>query len=449
MTRKYFGTDGIRGQANTPPMTAELALKVAMATVHVLHKKNNLEQTNKVVVGKDTRLSGYMLEQAMASGFVSMGMDVVLTGPVPTPAIAMLTRSLRADLGIVISASHNPYQDNGIKIFGPDGYKLSDALEEEIEEVLASPLDNILPGPDVIGKANRLDDAAGRYIEHVKKSIPEDISLSGLKIVIDCAHGAAYKVAPQILQELEADVVCIGIDPDGRNINDGVGATHTDLLERTVLEENADIGIALDGDADRLIVVDEKGQRVDGDQLMGMLAISMQQMGTLQSGLVCTVMSNLGLEKLLRSKDIPFFRTSVGDRYVVEAMREQKSNLGGEQSGHIILGDIGTTGDGMLAALQILAIIQKENKPASEACSVFTPMPQILRNICYQDSFPLDNKDVVVAIQKAEQTLSNDGRLLVRPSGTENVIRVMAEGENMEFITSVVDDLCTVVERAV
>lgn len=449
MTRKYFGTDGIRGEANTPPMTAEMALKVAMATVHVLQKKNNQEHTNKVVVGKDTRLSGYMLEQAMASGFVSMGMDVVLTGPVPTPAIAMLTRSLRADLGIVISASHNPYQDNGIKIFGPDGYKLSDDIEKEIEEVLAHPVDNILPGPDIIGKANRLDDAAGRYIEHVKKSIPEDVSLNGLKIVIDCAHGAAYKVAPQILRELEAEVVCIGVEPDGRNINDGVGATHTDLLEQTVLQEEADIGIALDGDADRLIVVDEKGQRVDGDQLMGMLAISMKQAGILQGGLVCTVMSNLGLERCLRAKDISFFRAAVGDRYVVEAMQKKKCNLGGEQSGHIILADIGTTGDGMLAALQILAIIQKQNKPASEVCCVFTPMPQILRNICYQDTFPLDNADVVAAIAKAEKSLSNDGRLLVRSSGTENVIRVMAEGENMDFITSVVEDLCTAVEQAV
>lgn len=447
--RKYFGTDGIRGRTNTFPMTADTALKIAMATALSLqHDHVGLHQ-NRVIIGKDTRLSGYMLEEALAAGFVAMGMEVILLGPIPTPAIAMLTRSLRADVGVMISASHNPYQDNGIKLFGPDGYKIPDALEESIEARLDQDLSESLPDPDLIGKASRLDDAHGRYIEFLKNSFPRGHSLDGLKIVIDCAHGAAYKVAPQVLWELEAEVVPMGVYPNGRNINAGCGATATEALQQRVVSEKADFGIALDGDADRLIMVDEKGQRVDGDQLMALLAQKWHEDGRLcGGGVVATVMSNLGFERYLKSRGLSLVRTPVGDRHVVERMRADGFNLGGEQSGHIIMADYGTTGDGMMAALQILALLKQQSFPASTALNVFTPLPQILQNVRFESGKPLENEAVKTAIAKAEKSLANDGRLLVRASGTEPLIRVMAEGDNTDLIQSVVNDLCAVIEKA-
>ncbi|PZQ47715.1 MAG: phosphoglucosamine mutase [Micavibrio aeruginosavorus] len=448
--RQYFGTDGIRGKANTPPMTADMALRVAMATAYVLRAKQKGNVMNRAVIGKDTRLSGYMLEQAMASGFVAMGMEVIFTGPVPTPAIAMLTRSLRADIGVMISASHNPYQDNGIKLFGSDGYKLSDALELEIESALEMDQNELLPSPDLIGKAFRIDDAGGRYIEFLKGGMPKGESLKGLRIVVDGAHGAAYKIAPQLLWELEADVVSIGDRPDGRNINDGFGATDVANLQKKVVEEKADLGIALDGDADRLIMVDETGRKIDGDQLMALLAVSMKERGALaHDTLVTTVMSNLGLERFLESKKIKLERTAVGDRYVVERMRSGGFNLGGEQSGHIILSDFGTTGDGLLAAMQVLGVIQKSGKKASEVCKLFEPLPQLLKNVRFDPSKkPLDDESVKSAIGAAEKTLLNNGRLLIRKSGTEPLIRVMAEGDDEKKIQKIVGDLCDVIEKA-
>lgn len=449
MTQKFFGTDGIRGTANIWPMTADMALKVAMATALALEQNNGGLHTRRAVIGKDTRLSGYMLEQAMASGFVAMGMEVVLVGPIPTPGIALLTRTLRADVGVMISASHNPYQDNGIKLFGPDGFKLNDSLEGAIESLLQRDLTAELPESDRIGKASRLDDATGRYIEYIKASLPRRQTLDGLKIVIDCAHGAAYKVAPQVLWEMEADVTAIGINPNGRNINAGYGATATEALQKAVLEESADVGIALDGDADRLIMVDEKGQRVDGDQLMALLAVTMKESGTLKGGgLVTTVMSNLGLEQFLKSKSLGMVRTPVGDRHVVERMRADGYNLGGEQSGHIIMSDIGTTGDGLLAALQVLTAMRKAGKPASEVLNLFTPLPQLLKNVKFKaGAKPLDNDFVCQLIAKAEKTLSGEGRLLVRASGTEPLIRVMAEGKDEGLVRSVVEELCQAIEQ--
>ncbi len=449
-TRNYFGTDGIRGTANTPPMTADMALRVAMATAYVLRAKQRGAVMDRAVIGKDTRLSGYMLEQAMASGFVAMGMEVIFTGPVPTPAIAMLTRSLRADVGVMISASHNPYQDNGIKLFGSDGYKLSDAIEMEIEAALEMDQNELLPAPDLIGKAARMDDAGGRYIEFLKGGMPKGESLNGLKIVVDGANGAAYKIAPQLLWELEAEVVSIGDRPNGRNINDGFGATDIAALQKKVLEEKADLGIALDGDADRLIIVDEKGQKIDGDQIMALLAVNFKERGMLaHDTLVATVMSNLGLERFLKDKGIKLERAPVGDRYVVEKMRGGKFNLGGEQSGHIIMSDYGTTGDGLMAAMQVLTIIQKSGKKTSEVCNLFRPLPQILKNVRYAGGKqPLDNADVKNAIGDAEKTLSKAGRLLIRKSGTEPLIRVMAEGDDEQKIQKIVGDLCAVIERA-
>jgi len=448
--RRYFGTDGIRGTANTPPMTADMALRVAMATAYVLRAKQRGAVMDRAVIGKDTRLSGYMLEQAMASGFVAMGMEVIFTGPVPTPAIAMLTRSLRADVGVMISASHNPYQDNGIKLFGSDGYKLSDAIEVEIESALEMDQNELLPGPDMIGKAARMDDAGGRYIEFLKGGMPKGESLNGLKIVVDGANGAAYKIAPQLLWELEADVITIGDRPNGRNINDGFGATDIAALQKKVLEEKADLGIALDGDADRLIIVDEKGQKIDGDQIMALLAVSFKQRGMLaKDTLVATVMSNLGLERFLKDNGITLERAPVGDRYVVEQMRAGKYNLGGEQSGHIVMSDYGTTGDGLMAAMQVLSIIQKSGKKTSEVCNLFKPLPQILQNVRYAGGMqPLDNIDVKNAIGDAEKTLSKAGRLLIRKSGTEPLIRVMAEGDDEKKIQKIVGDLCAVIEKA-
>lgn len=447
MTKKYFGTDGIRGTANTLPITAGMALKVAMATAQVL--KKNAGQTaekNRVVIGKDTRLSGYMLEQAMASGFVAMGMDVIRTGPIPTPAVARLTTTLRADIGVMISASHNPYQDNGIKLFGADGYKLSDEIEAQIESLIDQDLEQYLPSPDDIGKAKQMDDAAGRYSEYVKRALTKDQNLSGLKVVIDCAHGAAYKVAPQVLWELEADVITIGNTPNGRNINDGFGATATQNLQDKVVEEKADIGIALDGDADRLIVVDEKGQIVDGDQLLGLLALSKRDKGFLKGGVVATVMSNLGLERFFENEKIAFTRTAVGDRYVVEEMRQSGFNLGGEQSGHIVLSDFGTTGDGLLAALQVLSVVKEKGKPASEVCHVFDPLPQLLKNVRYNGETPLNKPDIQSAITETENQLKGQGRLLVRASGTEPLIRVMAEGDDQALVERAVNDLCALIQ---
>lgn len=453
MTRKYFGTDGIRGRANTYPMTADVALKVAMATARVMKRGMNAEDSshNRVVIGKDTRLSCYMLEQAMTSGFLAMGMDVVLTGPIPTPAIAMLTRSLRADIGVVISASHNPYEDNGIKLFGHDGYKLPDAVEREIEEWIDNPaLMEQLPEPGQVGRASRMDDAVGRYVEFAKSSFPRKLNLSGLKIVVDCANGAAYRVAPMTLWELEAEVVVIGNTPNGKNINKECGATSTQVLQKKVVEEGADLGIALDGDADRLIMVNEKGERVDGDQLIALLATRLKDKGFLnQNAIVTTVMSNLGMERYLASKGVSMMRTAVGDRYVVEKMREGNYSLGGEQSGHIVLSHFGTTGDGLIAALQVLAIIKEQEKPASEVLHVFDPVPQILKNVRFdKESKPLEQKLVQDAIGEAETRLNGSGRLLVRPSGTEPVIRIMAEGDDAVMVETIVDNLCAVIGKA-
>lgn len=447
MTRKYFGTDGIRGRANTHPMTAEVALKVAKAAAANL-RSNTGEQHNRVVIGKDTRLSCYMLEQAMASGFLSMGMDVVLLGPMPTPAVAMLTRSLRADLGVMISASHNPHEDNGIKLFGGDGFKLSDELETRIEADIDSN-DLQLAEPSDLGRASRLDDASGRYIEFVKGTFPRGLTLEGLRIVVDCAHGAAYRVAPQVLWELQADVIPMGVSPNGLNINKGCGATDTALLQKTVVENKADLGIALDGDADRLIMVDEKGERVDGDQLMAIIARSWKETGSLKhDALVATVMSNLGLERYLKTLGIALERAAVGDRYVVEKMRAGGYNIGGEQSGHIVLSDFTTTGDGLVAALQVMAVMRMENRPMSDLSKTFTPVPQILRNVRFEKgATPLDDAIVKDAIRDAEKTLGQDSRLLVRASGTEPLIRVMAEGDDDAKIRHIVGDICATIEK--
>ncbi len=447
--RKYFGTDGIRGQANTHPMTADMALKVAMAAASVLRSARGGKHMNRVVIGKDTRLSGYMLEQAMSAGFISMGMDVILVGPIPTPGIAKLTRSLRADAGVMISASHNPYQDNGIKLFGSNGFKLDDAIEREIEAKIDADLSLERVVPEDLGKATRLDDALGRYIESLKRSIPRRESLEGLKVVIDCAHGAAYKVAPQVLWELEVDVIAIGNTPDGKNINDGYGATATGNLQEAVVDNGADLGIALDGDADRLIMVDEKGDKIDGDQLMGALALWFKEQGMLSGGgLVATVMSNLGLERLMRDNGLDFVRTDVGDRYVVEHMRKHGFNLGGEQSGHLVLLDNATTGDGLLAALQILHMIKSKNLPASKVLNVFKPCPQVLKNISFSGDSPLNNDTVRKSINAAQSRFGDAGRVLVRPSGTQPLIRVMAEGDDKALVNAVVNDLCAVISRA-
>ncbi|MBT4889831.1 MAG: phosphoglucosamine mutase, partial [Rhodospirillales bacterium] len=417
MSRKLFGTDGIRGKANVEPMTAETALRVGMATASWFTRGDH---RHRVVIGKDTRLSGYMLETALTSGFTSMGMEVVLVGPMPTPAIAMLVRSLRADLGVMISASHNPYEDNGIKLFGPDGYKLSDEVELEIENIMQNWSGETLVPSEQLGRAWRLEDAGGRYIEYVKQTFPKGLRLDGLKVVVDCAHGAAYKVAPAVLWELGAEVVPIGVDPDGKNINKDCGSTATDYMCSQVVAHGADLGIALDGDADRVLVADEHGLLIDGDQLMALIASHWQDMGLLQGGgLVATVMSNLGLERYMEGRKLKLARTDVGDRYVVSHMREHGFNLGGEQSGHIILSDYSTTGDGLIAALQVLAALIEQGKPASEVCRVFEPLPQLLRNVRFSGASPLDNNSVQEALKEGESRLLGSGRLLVRPSGTE------------------------------
>jgi phosphoglucosamine mutase len=438
--RKLFGTDGIRGTANRPPMDAGTALRLGQAAGRFFNRGSH---KHRVVIGKDTRLSGYMLEPAMTAGFVGAGMDVMLVGPLPTPAIAMLTRSLRCDLGVMISASHNPYEDNGIKLFGPDGLKLSDAQEAEIEALMDAPhfLDS-LAAPSKLGRASRLEDAPGRYIEAAKSAFPRGRSLEGLRIAVDCANGAAYKVAPTVLWELGAEVVTTGVSPDGFNINRDCGATAPGRLGELVRERRADLGIALDGDADRLALCDEQGRIIDGDQILATIAGAWHRDGRLAGGgVVATVMSNLGLERHLEGLGLALHRTKVGDRYVGERMRESGCNLGGEQSGHVILSDFATTGDGLLAALQVLALLVEEKRPASEVCRRFTPLPQLLENIRYTGPSPLNDAEVMGAIAAAGTRLGARGRVLVRPSGTEPLIRVMAEAEDAAEMRAVVAEL--------
>jgi phosphoglucosamine mutase len=446
MTRRYFGTDGIRGLANTHPMTSEVALKVGMAAGKLFQTGSH---RHRVVIGKDTRLSGYMLEAALMSGFTSVGVDVFLLGPMPTPAVAMLTRSLRADIGVMISASHNKYEDNGIKLFDPDGYKLSDEMELAIERLIEADSRTMLAPADRIGRATRVESAQERYIEFAKRTLPKNLKLTGLRIVIDCANGAAYKVAPEALWELGAEVIKIGVEPNGRNINDKCGSTAPDLLVQKVKEYRADIGIALDGDADRVVIVDEKGQIVDGDQLMAVIAESWHRRGKLSAGgVVATVMSNLGLERYLKAQGLGLVRTPVGDRYVVEHMRKHGYNVGGEQSGHIVLSDFTTTGDGLVSALQVLACVVATGKPVSEVCARFTPLPQVLKNVRYQNGKPLDDKRVRKAIEGAQLKLGEKGRIVIRPSGTEPVIRVMAEGDDETLVNTVVGEIVDAVKVA-
>ncbi len=446
MSRRYFGTDGIRGQANRHPMTSEIALKVGMAAGTVFRKGAH---RHRVVIGKDTRLSGYMLEAALMSGFTSVGMDVFLLGPMPTPAVAMLTRSLRADIGVMISASHNRFDDNGIKLFDPDGYKLSDETELEIESLIEGPTAKLLAAPDRIGRATRVESAQERYIEFAKRTLPKDLRLDGLRIVIDCAHGAAYKVAPEALWELGAEVIKIGVDPNGRNINDKCGSTSPHLACDKVRELRADIGIALDGDADRVVLIDEKGQIIDGDKLMAVIGESWHRAGKLSAGgIVATVMSNLALERYLQGVGLTMARTAVGDRYVVEHMRKHGYNVGGEQSGHIVMSDYITTGDGLIAALQILAVVVQSGKTVSEVTNRFEPLPQLLENVRYSSGKPLDDQRVTAAIEAGKSKLGNSGRLVIRPSGTEPVIRVMAEGDDRDLVTLVVGDIVEAVRKA-
>jgi phosphoglucosamine mutase len=444
MTRKFFGTDGIRGLTNSEPMTAETALRVGQAAgAHFLRG----DHRHRVVIGKDTRLSGYMMESALVAGFASVGMDVVLLGPMPTPAVAMLTRSMRADLGVMISASHNPFADNGIKLFGPDGYKLSDDAERAIERRLEK--EPKLAKAELIGRAKRIDDARGRYIHFAKSTFPEQLRLDGLKIVVDCANGAAYHVAPEALWELGADVVAIGVTPNGTNINDGCGSTHPAALQAKVIEEKADIGLALDGDADRLLVADQNGRLVNGDQLMALIALQQKRDGLLKGGsVVATVMSNLGLERRLARDKVGLIRTQVGDRYVLETMREKGCNVGGEQSGHIILSDHSTTGDGLVAGLQVLAVLVHDGKPASEILDQFEPVPQLLKSVRFNGGAPLDTAKVKTRIAAAEKELKGHGRLVIRKSGTEPLIRVMAEGDDLAQVERLVDDICEAVASA-
>ena len=443
MARKLFGTDGIRGLTNLEPMTAETALKVAMAAATQLRRGDH---RHRVVIAKDTRLSGYMLEPALAAGFISMGLDVIMVGPLPTPAVAMLTKSLRADMGVMISASHNAYEDNGIKMFGPDGYKLSDAVEAIIEGMVDGSFTNQLAPAPLLGKALRMEDASGRYIEYVKSSFPKGLTLDGLKIVVDCAHGAAYKVAPRVLSELGADVIPIAVEPNGKNINDHCGAVFPQAMQEAVVLHNADIGIALDGDADRLIVADEHGNKIDGDQIMALVTRDAADAGTLKGGgLVATIMSNLGLERFLNGIDLTLVRTPVGDRHVVEHMRNYGFNVGGEQSGHIVLSDHSTTGDGLIAALQVLACVKQRGRPASEILNLFEPFPQLLRSVRYSGGLPLEHALVKSCIADAEARLAGSGRLSVRKSGTEPVIRVMAEGADEAVVHDVVDTICVAI----
>ncbi|AKH99177.1 phosphoglucosamine mutase [Hoeflea sp. IMCC20628] len=443
MSRRYFGTDGIRGQANKAPMTPDLAMRVGIAVGNLFRRGDH---RHRVVIGKDTRLSGYMIENALVAGFTAAGVDVFLLGPIPTPAVAMLTRSLRADIGVMISASHNPYQDNGIKLFGPDGFKLSDDLERQIENLMDEDIHLQLARPEAIGRAKRIDGVHDRYIEFAKRTLPKDITLSGMRVVIDCANGAGYKVAPAALWELGADVIAIGEEPNGTNINLNCGSTHPVALARKVHEVRADIGIALDGDADRVLIVDETGAVIDGDQLMALIAESWAADGMLRGdGIVATVMSNLGLERFLGDIGLSLARTKVGDRYVVEHMRKHGFNVGGEQSGHIVLSDFATTGDGLVAALQVMACVQRMGRPVSEVCRRFEPVPQVLKNVRHSGGNPLNDSFVKAAISEAEASLGSSARLVIRPSGTEPLIRVMAEGDDRGQIETVVDQLINVI----
>ncbi|CUW41172.1 phosphoglucosamine mutase [Magnetospirillum sp. XM-1] len=448
MTRKLFGTDGIRGTANTDPMTAEMAMKLGMAAGRHFTRGDH---RHVVVIGKDTRLSGYLLEPALTAGFISVGMDVLLLGPLPTPAVAMLTRSMRADLGVMISASHNPYQDNGIKLFGPDGFKLSDEDELTIENSMFNGLDSYRVGSDHLGRAKRLDDAAGRYIEYAKYTFPRGLRLDGLKIVVDCANGAAYKVAPTVLWELGAEVIPVAVNPDGMNINKNCGSLHTETMREQVVAHGAHLGIALDGDADRVVLCDELGHMIDGDQLMALIGDLWHRSGQLKGGgIVATVMSNLGLERFLDQRGLKTIRTAVGDRYVLEHMRREGFNVGGEQSGHIILSDHSTTGDGLVAGLQVLAALVQSGKPASEMLRLFTPLPQVLKNVRVAKGSVaevLAAPAVETAIKDAEAKLAGQGRLLIRKSGTEPLIRVMAEGEDKALVEASVDAIVDTIRR--
>jgi len=446
MTRKFFGTDGIRGLANSLPMTPEIAMKVGMAAGIVFRRG---DYRHRVVIGKDTRLSGYMIESALVAGFTSMGMDVFQLGPMPTPAVAMLTRSLRADLGVMISASHNPFEDNGIKLFGPDGYKLSDAVEQGIEQLMQKDLSRDRAKPALLGRAKRVDGVHDRYIEFAKHTFPRHLHLDGLRVVVDCANGAAYKVAPAALWELGADVVSIGVAPTGFNINQECGSTDTQALCRKVHEVRADIGIALDGDADRVVIVDECGHLIDGDQLMAVIAQSWSATDRLTAGgIVATVMSNLGLERYLDGLGLKLQRTPVGDRYVLEHMRAHGYNVGGEQSGHIILSDFTTTGDGLVAALQILAVVSEVGKPVSEVCHCFDPVPQVTRNVRMNGGKPLESASVKKIIEAGKGKLGQHGRLVIRPSGTEPLIRIMGEGDDLHLVEDIVGEIATAIEAA-
>ena len=445
MAKKYFGTDGIRGTANRFPMTAEIAMKVGMAAGVAFRRGDH---QHRVVIGKDTRLSGYMIENALVAGFTAAGMDVLLLGPLPTPSVAMLTRSMRADIGVMISASHNTFEDNGIKLFGPDGFKLSDKIEANIEDLLQQDLSSHLASADEIGRATRVEGVHARYIEYVKRTLPRQISFEGLRVVIDCANGAAYKAAPQALWELGAEVVPIGVEPTGTNINEDCGSTSTGELRRKVRETRADIGIALDGDADRVIIIDENGRVIDGDQIMAVIAQYWNNQGRLTGGgIVATVMSNLGLERFLNNQNLTLARTQVGDRYVVEHMRANGFNLGGEQSGHMVMSDFATTGDGLIAALQVLSVVRATGKPVSEVCSKFEPVPQVLKNVRYANGAPLENNAVIEVIGDMESRLGNSGRLVIRASGTEPLIRVMAEGDDETLVHEVVDEVVSVVQK--
>jgi phosphoglucosamine mutase len=445
--RAYFGTDGIRGQANRHPMTAEVALRVGMAAGKLFMSED--ERRHLVVIGKDTRLSGYMIEPALVAGFTSVGMDVRLFGPLPTPAVAMMTRSLRADLGVMISASHNGFEDNGIKLFGPDGYKLSDERELEIEARMDQGLEEGLAGPRGLGRVQRIDDSQARYIEIAKASFPRGMSLAGLRVVIDCANGAAYKVAPEVLYELGAEVIRVGVEPNGFNINEECGSTHPEAMVAMVRKYRADLGIALDGDADRLVLCDEKGVVVDGDQIMALIADHWVKRGRLTGGgVVATIMSNLGLERFLAQRGLKLERTPVGDRSVMMRMREGGFNLGGEQSGHIILSDICTTGDGLVAALQVLAVLKETGKPMSALARQFEPVPQRLENVRFAGGKPLESEQVQGVIAQATQRLNGSGRLVVRASGTEPLIRVMAEGDDEKLVMQVIRDVVGAVKKA-
>jgi phosphoglucosamine mutase len=442
----YFGTDGIRGKANDRPMTADTALKVGMAAGHLF---TNGERRHRVVIGKDTRLSGYMIESALTAGFTSVGMDVFLLGPIPTPAVAMLTRSLRADLGVMISASHNPYYDNGIKLFGPDSYKLCDEKEAQIEALIDNGGVELLATPERMGRARRIDGVHDRYIEYAKRTLDRTVSLTGKKVVIDAANGAAYKVAPLALWELGAEVIQIGVQPDGFNINEHCGSTNPEAVCTAVRKRGADIGIALDGDADRVLIADETGELIDGDQILALIAEDWTKTGRLRGdGIAATVMSNLGLERYLNGLGIGLERTPVGDRHVVERMRARGFNLGGEQSGHIILSDYTTTGDGLVTALQVLSVVVDKGASVSEVCHRFDRVPQFLENVRYENGQPLENESVRAAIARSEQRLGNAGRLLIRRSGTEPVIRVMGEGDDSQLVQAAMGEVIDALRQA-